>query len=102
VLALDTRSDDVGAIQFTIAGGDIAEITAANPENALFIRRASDASFAVAVVGESLRGPLVRLRVSDVRAAGMYRTSIVAVADDENRVRSSTDPYALSVSRATK
>ena len=101
VLALDARSADVGAIQFTIAGGDIAEVTAANPENALFMRRASDASLSVLVIGESLEGPLVRLRVSDVRAAGLYRASIVAVADRENRVKASTEPYSLSVSRGT-
>jgi hypothetical protein len=101
VLALDTQSD-VGAIQFTIAGRDIAAITAANPEDALFTRRASDGSFAVVVIGESLRGPLLRFRVSDVRAAGLYRTSIVAVADRESRVQASTEPYALSVSRATE
>jgi hypothetical protein len=102
IVALAAHDGDVGAIQFTITGGEIGDVVSANEDHALFVREASDAGTAVVVVGDALEGPLVRLRVPDVRAAHRYRVSIVELADRDSRLAPSVEPYALTVARAER
>jgi len=100
VIALAPDAGEIGAIQLTIVGREIGEVVSANVDHAMFVRRTSDAGVAVVIVGEALAGPLVRLRVPDVRAASSYRVSIDELADRENRLAESVDRNVVTIGQA--
>lgn len=100
-VALDAGSGEMGAVQFDITGGEIGEIVAVHPEHALFTRRSSATSVSVAIVGESLAGPLVRFEVPDVRAAGRYAVALIEMADRDNRIVPSIEAPRVIIARTT-
>ena len=99
VITLRSSAPAIGAIRLTITGGEIAQVTAADPAATVFVDRTGD-PVSVIVIGETLRGPLVRVGVPDVRAAARYRLAVLEVVDTGNRSIAAIDDYGLSVSVA--
>lgn len=82
-LIVSLRGPALGAVRFTVSGGDIAQVTAADGITA-FTSTTSD-GVTVVVIGASLEGTLVRLRVPDIRKAASYRTEVLEMVDTENQ-----------------
>ena len=99
VITLRSAAPRIGAIRFTITGGEIAQVTAVDPAAAVFVNGA-EGPVSVIVIGETLEGALVRVRVPDVRAAARYRTAVLEVVDTGNRTLPANDEYGLTVSVA--
>jgi hypothetical protein len=97
VIALRSAQADAGAIRFTITGGPIAQVAAADSSVTVFVRAQPGEPVAVVVIGDAIQGPVVRVRVPDVREVARYRTTLLEVVDAGNGVRS-VGGYALAVS----
>jgi hypothetical protein len=93
---LQTSGPAVGAIRFTVEGADIAQVTAAGPDITVFTTT-SDDMVSVIVIGATLHGPLVRLRVPDVRKVSSYRAAVVEMVDTENQKIAAGESYGLEV-----
>jgi RecJ-like exonuclease len=96
VINLQTSGPAVGAIRFTVKGGDIAQVTAVDPGITVFTTTSGDVVSVIAI-GATLRGPLVRLRVPDVRKVSSYRTAVVEMVDTENQKVAVGESYGLEV-----
>lgn len=99
VINLQTSGAAVGAIRFTVKGGDVAQVTAADPGITVFTTTSGDVVSVIAI-GATLRGPLVRLRVPDVRKASSYHTAVVEMVDTENQKVAAGERYGLEVVQA--
>lgn len=88
----------LGAIRFTVSGGDIAQVTAAEPGVTVFTSSVGD-EVSVVAIGATLQGALVRLRVPDVRKMSNYRTHVVEMVDTENGKVAASEVYGLMVAR---
>lgn len=99
VITLRSSAPAIGAIRFTITGGEIAQVTVADPSATVFVDRTAK-PVSMIVIGETLQGALVRVSVPDVRAAARYRLEVLEVVDTGNRSVPAIDDYGLSVSVA--
>jgi hypothetical protein len=82
---------------FAVSGPPIDSATAADSSLRVFIRRTGRSTIIGAVVGDLAGGPVVTLRVPDIRLAAGYTARVLEVADRGNVLRASLTGYALSV-----
>ena len=96
-VSLSAPAPDVGAVSFTLTGGEVSKLRAAGDGVEIFTTSAG-AGWRVAVVGEGLSGALVRFDVADRAAA---RASLVVeldeVANDRNEVVGDLAGYTVRV-----
>jgi hypothetical protein len=83
-ISLRAAAPAVGAVRFVVRGGDVAQVNPATPDLTVFSTIDGD-GITVIVIGERLEGPLVRLRVPDVRKPGSYRIEILEIVDTGNQ-----------------
>jgi hypothetical protein len=96
VVTLRSSGAPLGAIRFIVKGGNIAQVTAADPAITVFTTTDDD-EVSVVAIGATIQGALVRLRVPDVRKASSYRTEVVELVDTENQKVAVGERYGLEV-----
>lgn len=96
VVSLRSSGPALGAVRFTISGGAIAQVTAADPSVTIFTSTSGD-DVAVVAIGRALDGALVRIRVPDVRNVSSYRTAVAEMVDTENQKLAGGESYGLVI-----
>lgn len=96
VVSLRSTGPALGAVRFTVSGGAIAQVTAADPSVTIFTST-TGGDVTVVAIGATLNGALVRLRVPDVRNVSSYRTEIAELVDTENHEVAAGAGYGLVV-----
>ncbi len=96
VVSLRSSGPALGAVRFTVSGGDVAQVTAADPSITIFTSN-DGGGVSVVAIGATLDGALVRIRVPDVRKASSYRTAVVEMVDTENQNLTAGERYGLVV-----
>lgn len=96
IVSLRSTGPALGAVRFTVSGGDIAQVTAADPSVTIFTSN-TGGDVTVVAIGATLNGALVRIRVPDVRKVSSYRTAVVELVDTENQKVAAGASYGLVV-----
>jgi len=96
VVSLQSSGTPIGAIRFTVKGGSIAQVTAADPAITVFTTSDGD-EVSIVAIGPTIQGALVSLRVPDVRKASSYRTEVIELVDTDNQKVAVGERYGLAV-----
>ena len=96
VVSLQSSGTPIGAIRFTVKGGSIAQVTAADPAITVFTTSDGD-EVSIVAIGPTIQGALVSLRVPDVRKASSYRTEVIELVDTDNQKVAVGESYGLAV-----
>ncbi|MBI1722800.1 MAG: hypothetical protein HYR48_02700 [Gemmatimonadetes bacterium] len=101
LVSLTAPHPDVGAVLLRLEGTGIGPIASANPAYQMLAQRADSSGSAlhIAVIGDSLGGPLLTFSVLDVGQERAYTATVIEVADERNRLRERHDDYQLTVAR---
>ena len=94
-------ASDAGAVSFTLRGGRIGSVTAADASAIVFLRRIDETTVTVAVLGDRLGDVLVNFDVPDVGAVDSYAATIAQVASRDNTLLPSLQGYELAVRRGS-
>lgn len=93
------NGDAAAVIDLTVPSG--IQVTAVDPVSSALVvfHRAVGGRVRVAVFGDLVTGPLIRIAVPDVNAVDAYTAHVVEVSDADNALRSSLSGYTAAVIR---
>jgi hypothetical protein len=94
-LRLATPGGEDGGILFSIEGAPVDSIASSFPNT--FLRRESESTVRVVIVGDILPGVLARVLVPDTRNRGAYSARVLEVAERATFRQRSLTGYSLTV-----
>lgn len=101
IVSLDTTAGPVGAVLVKLRGVGITTPTPSSAAEHVFVLAVDSVAtvYRIAVVGERLSGALFSFAVPDITRLDAYSTTVLEIADRENRLQIDFGGYHLFVLR---